>query len=107
MSIQENKIPIADYQHTDFQIQPFNVDIEFKHTSDKLVFEFLLKSGNTGKTREQICSELNMPRSSVFDSLTRLTIAKMIEIDFKKPKNKKGRPLTLYFLKNYNQGRNR
>ena len=107
MSIQENKVSIVDYQHTDFPIQSLNIDVEFKHAIDKMVFEFLLKNGNIGKTREQICSELSIPRSSVFDSLTRLNIAKMIEIDFKKPKSKKGRPSTLYFLKNYNQGRNR
>lgn len=108
MSINENKIPIYEFflhdsgEHTKYE------KIDFKHTIDRQVYNYLIKCGNTGKTREQICKELNLARSSVFDALTRLHIIKLIETDYKiKSKSKKGRPSTIYFAKNVPQGKNR
>lgn len=108
MSINENKIPIYDFFLEDSDQQSKFEHIDFKHAIDQLIYNFLVKCGNTGKTREQICNELNLPRSSVFDALTRLNIIKLIETDFKiKSKSKKGRPSTIYYVKNVPQGKNR
>ena len=91
--------------YTFIQTEPKRFEI--KNNTDKLIFEFLAKN-NTGKTREQISKELDLPRSSIFDSLNRLHLMNWIEIDFKiKSKSKKGRPSTLYFLKTITQGNKR
>ena len=107
MSINYNKISIYEsineyYQNKELIDQP-----QFKNSTDSLIFQFLAKN-NTGKTRDQICKNLNLARSSVYDSLNRLNLTNLIEIDFKiKSKSKKGRPSTIYYLKNVKQGKNR
>ncbi len=108
MSINDNKIPMYDFFPHEDEERTNLSHINFKHTIDKQIYKFLVKCGNTGKTREQICKELNLPRSSVFDALTRLNIIKLIETDFKiKSKSRKGRPSTIYFVKHIPQGKNR
>ncbi len=107
MSIHDNKIPIysefEDYQPEQLEFK----QIGLKNPSDRSIYEFLSKN-NSGKTREQICKELQLPRSSVYDALNRLYLSNFIEFDFKiKSKSKKGRPSTIYFLKNVTQGNKR
>lgn len=107
MSLKEDKAPIfnvlAEYEEKYSSVEA----LTFKNKTDSLIFEFLSKN-NTGKTREQICNELGLPRSSVFDSLNRLNLTNLIETDFKiKSKSRKGRPSTIYYLKTISQGGNR
>lgn len=107
MSLKEDRVPIfdvlANYGEKYSSYEPF----VFKNRTDALIFEFLSKN-NTGKTREQICKELGLPRSSVFDSLNRLNLTNLIEMEFKiKSKSRKGRPSTIYYLKTVSQGGNR
>ena len=108
MSLNDNKIPFFNSFIQDSAIEIEEEHNEFRHIVDGQIFEYLRSHGNTGKTRDQICKELQLPRSSVFDALTRLQISKIVEIDFKiKSKSKKGRPSTIYYLKNIPQGKNR
>ena len=82
--------------------------VDFKRTLDKEIALFLFNSRNVGKTRDQICKNLNAARSSVYDSLNRMVLMDIIEQDHKiLNKANKGRPSTLFFLKNTKQGNRR
>ena len=107
MSIQGKDVPVYHPIVQDFGFKINWEQLKFKHITDKQIYQFLIQTGNIGKTRDQICTELQIPRSSVYDAVNRLNLAKLVEIDFKKPKSKKGRPLTVYYLKNLRQGGNR
>jgi len=107
MSINDNNIPFYLSFVQNIEFKDSIEQIQFKHTTDRIIYQFLLRTGNVGKTREQICAELELPRSSVYDAINRMNLAKLVEIDYKKPRSKKGRPLTVYYLVNFTQGRNR
>ena len=107
MSIHDNKVPIYESFNDYYLNKELDDQTQFKNSTDGLIFQFLAKN-NSGKTRDQICKGLNLARSSVYDSLNRLNLTNLIEIDFKiKSKSKKGRPSTIYYLKNVKQGKNR
>ena len=108
MSLNDNKLPFYNQFIQDSTVELEDENTDFRHIVDKQIFDYLYSQGNNGRTREQICKELNLARSSVFDALMRLQILKIVEIDFKiKSKSKKGRPSTIYYLKNVPQGNNR
>ena len=107
MSLEEDKIQIFNIFSEFEEGKTLSDQVSFKNKTDSLIFDFLCKN-NTGKTRDQICKELGLPRSSVFDSLKRLNLTNLIETDFKiKSKSRKGRPSTIYYLKAVVQGGNR
>ena len=90
------------------QVEDLISHILFKKQLDKEIATFLYKSRNIGKTRDQICKEVNFARSSVFDSLNRMILMDLIEQDHKIiNKIKKGRPSTLFYLKYVKQGNKR
>ena len=109
MSLQHDRSPIYELGNELFDQTTSNDNaIVLKNKTDDLIYHFLLKN-NSGKTRDQICTELHLARSSVFDSLNRMHLCGFIETDYKiKSKSRKGRPSTIYYLKNISQGgRNR
>lgn len=71
------------------------------------IANFLILTGNEGKTRKELVLYLNVPRTTVYDSLNRMNRKGLIEIDHKLSKKGKGRPQTLFYLKGFNQGINR
>ena len=77
------------------------------HMVEKKILFFLIRTGNTGKTRAQIAAALDCPRTTVFDAISRLSVVGLIEFDYKHSKTKTGRPQTLYFTKMRPQGNRR
>lgn len=77
------------------------------HNIEKKILYFLIKTGNTGKTRTQIAAAINCPRTTIFDAITRLSAIGVIELDYRYSRIKKGRPQTLYFTKIKPQGNRR
>jgi predicted transcriptional regulator len=78
----------------------------FKKDLDRDIACFLYRTKNSGRTRDQICEAINAARSSVYDSLARMILMDIIEIDHKiLNKTKKGRPSTIYYLKHPAQKR--
>jgi predicted transcriptional regulator len=111
MSLHENKITNYDIFEFELINNSKSELLTFKREIDRQIYEFLAKSGNTGKSREQISKEINVPRSSAYDSLYRMILSDLIEIDYKNGKKNKtktiGRPVTLYYIKGTSQGRKR
>jgi predicted ArsR family transcriptional regulator len=74
---------------------------------EKDIVNFLVLTGNCGKTRNEIVTYLNIPRTTIYDSLNRMNRKDKIEIDYKLSRKGKGRPETIFFLKGFKQGTHR
>jgi len=70
------------------------------------LINYLITTGNSGKSRAQIAQSINAARTTIFDAIQRLTLSDDIEINYKKV-SKKGRPTTLYYAKKVQQGARR
>lgn len=74
---------------------------------ERNIINYFILTGNCGKTRNELVSHLNIPRTTIYDSLNRMKRKNLIEIDYKLSRKGKGRPETIFFLKGYIQGINR
>ncbi|OLS25928.1 MAG: hypothetical protein HeimC3_12020 [Candidatus Heimdallarchaeota archaeon LC_3] len=71
---------------------------------EKEIINYLILSGNVGKTRNELVSQLKYPRTTIYDSLSRMDRQGLIELDHKLSKKGKGRPQTIFYLKGLLQG---
>ncbi|MHA1982914.1 MAG: helix-turn-helix domain-containing protein [Candidatus Hodarchaeales archaeon] len=78
-----------------------------RYLLEREIVNYLILTGNIGKTRKELVLHLDTPRTTVYDSLNRMDRNGLIEIDYKLSKKGKGRPQTLFYLKGFNQGINR
>ncbi|MHA2103743.1 MAG: helix-turn-helix domain-containing protein [Candidatus Hodarchaeales archaeon] len=78
-----------------------------RYLLERDIVNFLILTGNVGKTRKELVLHLDIPRTTVYDSLNRMDRNGLIEVDYKLSKKGKGRPQTLFYLKGFNQGINR
>jgi len=85
----------------------FSKKLKKQKLLEREIVNYLILSGNDGKTRKELVLHLNTPRTTVYDSLNRMNRNGLIEIDYKLSKKGKGRPQTLFYLKGFNQGINR
>lgn len=106
MSIIQNRATFHSDQR-EFLEEVSNTPIIFAKELDNQIANYLKKTGNKGKTRKEICEFVKAPRSSVYDSINRMSISGWVESDFKANKSNVGRPNTIYFLKFTKQGSRR
>jgi uncharacterized membrane protein len=78
-----------------------------RYLLEREIVNYLILNGNDGKTRKELVMHLDIPRTTVYDSLNRMNRKGLIEVDYKLSKKGKGRPQTLFYLKGFNQGTNR
>lgn len=71
---------------------------------EKELINYLIFSGNVGKTRNELVNQLKYPRTTIYDSLNRMDRQGFIEVEHKLSKKGKGRPQTIFYLKGFLQG---
>ena len=74
---------------------------------EKEIVNYLILSGNLGKTRSELVNQLKYPRTTIYDSLNRMDRQGLIEVDHRLSKKGKGRPQTIFYLKGLLQGNSR
>ncbi|MFQ5979559.1 MAG: helix-turn-helix domain-containing protein [Candidatus Heimdallarchaeota archaeon] len=69
------------------------IDLVWRNPSDKIVYELIKKSGPF--TRGELVERTGLPRTTVYDALTRLTIRRLIT-RFTQPRASRGRRRVFY-----------
>lgn len=69
------------------------VDLVWRNPSDKTIYDLINKSGPF--TRGELVARTDLPRTTVYDALTRLTIRRLIT-RFTQPRESRGRRRVFY-----------
>ena len=106
--------PVKDYNVINHWSQDINVPVNkslirrpYALQVEKEIVKFLILTGNIGKTRNDLVVYLNYPRTTIYDSLNRMSRKGLIEMEHKLSIKGKGRPQTIFFLKGILQGNSR